>query len=182
MGFCEMMKILQKREKGKIIICNLGSFYVAIGKDAIILNNLIGLKISCIKPEICKVGFPINALEKYTGLLIETGYSFIIYDFNSEKEELGTIMSCLGKRLNWEIANNKYFKNEKISVVRFKVELIDGNIINVIGYNYIVDFCYQKLEKGNIVNILGKLNTKMEIEIKEFERFCEFEKNLVKVT
>ena len=38
MGFCEMMKILQKREKGKIIICNLGSFYVAIGKDAIILN------------------------------------------------------------------------------------------------------------------------------------------------
>ena len=66
-----MMKILQKREKGKIIICNLGSFYVAIGKDAIILNNLIGLKINCIKPEICKVGFPISSLEKYTNLLVE---------------------------------------------------------------------------------------------------------------
>ena len=37
MGFCEMMKILQKREEGKIIICNLGNFYVAIGKDAILL-------------------------------------------------------------------------------------------------------------------------------------------------
>ena len=40
------------------------------------------------KTGLCKVGFPINALEKYTGLLIETGYSFIIYDFNSEKEEI----------------------------------------------------------------------------------------------
>ena len=85
-------------------------------------------------------------------------------------------------KFDFVIGDNKCLKNEKISVVRFKVELIDGNIINVIGYNYIVDFCYQKLEKGNIVNILGKLNTKMEIEIKEFERFCEFEKNLVKVT
>ena len=182
MSFCDMMEILKEKNGGRIVLCNNGSFYVAIGNDAIALNKELKLQLSCMKKGVCKVGFPINALEKYTGLLIETGYSFIIYDFNSEKEELGTIMSCLGKRLNWEIANNKYFKNEKISVVRFKVELIDGNIINVIGYNYIVDFCYQKLEKGNIVNILGKLNTKMEIEIKEFERFCEFEKNLVKVT
>ena len=100
MGFCEMMKILQKREKGKIIICNLGSFYVAIGKDAIILNNLIGLKISCIKPEICKVGFPINALEKYTDLLVEKRYSFIVYYFDQEKEELNIFESYEGKNKN----------------------------------------------------------------------------------
>ena len=81
---------------------------------------------------------------------------------------IGKIISDV--KFDFVIGNNKYFKNEKISVVRFKVELIDGNIINVIGYNYIADFCYQKLEKGNIVNILGKLNSKMEIEIKEFER------------
>ncbi len=95
-----MMKILQKREKGKIIICNLGSFYVAIGKDAIILNNLIGLKISCIKPEICKVGFPISSLEKYTNLLVEKRYSFIVYYFNQEKEELNIFESYEGKNKN----------------------------------------------------------------------------------
>ena len=95
-----MMKILQKREKGKIIICNLGSFYVAIGKDAIILNNLIGLKISCIKPEICKVGFPISSLEKYTNLLVEKRYSFIVYYFDQEKEELNIFESYEGKNKN----------------------------------------------------------------------------------
>ena len=95
-----MMKILQKREKGKIIICNLGSFYVAIGKDAIILNNLIGLKISCIKPEICKVGFPISSLEKYTNLLVEKRYSFIVYYFDQEKEELYIFESYEGKNKN----------------------------------------------------------------------------------
>ena len=95
-----MMKILQKREKGKIIICNLGSFYVAIGKDAIILNNLIGLKINCIKPEICKVGFPISSLEKYTNLLVEKRYSFIVYYFDQKKEELYIFESYEGKNKN----------------------------------------------------------------------------------
>ena len=43
MGFCEMMELLQKRESGKIIFCNMGNFYIAIGKDAVLLNNLLGL-------------------------------------------------------------------------------------------------------------------------------------------
>ncbi len=95
-----MMKILQKREGGKIVICNLGNFYVAIGKDAILLNHLIGLKISCIKPKICKVGFPVNSLEKYTNLLAEKRYSFIVYDFDQEKEELNIFESYIGKNKN----------------------------------------------------------------------------------
>ena len=108
-----MMEILKEKNSGRIVLCNNGSFYVAIGNDAIALNKELGLQLSCMKKGLCKVGFPINALEKYTGLLIETGYSFIIYDFNSEKEELEIVISCLGKRLNWEIAKNKCFTCEK---------------------------------------------------------------------
>ena len=73
-----MMELLQKRENGKIVMCNLGNFYLAIGKDATLLHNLLGLKVSCIKPEVCKVGFPICALEKYTELLAQKRYSFIV--------------------------------------------------------------------------------------------------------
>ena len=62
MSFYKMVQILQKKNKGKIILCELGYFYIAIGKDAILLNKLIGLKLNCIKPEICKIGFPINSL------------------------------------------------------------------------------------------------------------------------
>lgn len=64
------------------------------------LNNLIDLKLSCLKQEICKVGFPINALEKYTELIAEKEYSYIVYFFNQEKEELEIIMQYEGKNNN----------------------------------------------------------------------------------
>ena len=54
-----MMELLQKKNKNKIVICNLGNFYISVGKDAVLLNKLLNLKVSCFKPEICKVGFPI---------------------------------------------------------------------------------------------------------------------------
>ena len=95
-----MMKKLQKDDKGKIVICNLGNFYIAIGRDAVLLNNLIGLKVSCIETGICKVGFPINSLEKYTGKLIEKRYGFIVYYFDQEKEEIKPIISCRGEKKN----------------------------------------------------------------------------------
>lgn len=59
MSFSQMMELLQTKEKGRIVICNAGDFYVAIGKDAILLNKILGLKVSCFKTEVCKVGFPI---------------------------------------------------------------------------------------------------------------------------
>ena len=95
-----MMELLKKRENGKIVMCNLGNFYVAIGKDAILLHNLLGLKVSCIKPEVCKVGFPICALEKYTGLLIQKRYGYVVYYFDQEKEKLQILESYKGKHLN----------------------------------------------------------------------------------
>lgn len=113
MSFSYMMEILKEEHKGRIVLCNNGSFYVAIGNDAILLNKVLDLKLSCMKEGLCKVGFPIEALEKYTDLLIKTGYSFVIYDFNSEKEDLVIIISYLGKRLNYEVLRNRCFICEK---------------------------------------------------------------------
>lgn len=100
MGFCKMIELLQEKEKGKIIFCNAGNFYIAIGKDAVLLNKLIGLKLSCLKQEVCKVGFPINALEKYTELLSEKGYSYIVYFFNQKKEKLEIVTQYNGRYKN----------------------------------------------------------------------------------
>ena len=95
-----MMELLQKKNDGKIVICNMGNFYISIGKDAILLNRLINLKVSCFKPEICKVGFPINSLEKYTDLLVQKRYSYIVYYFDQEKEELQILEDYEGKYNN----------------------------------------------------------------------------------
>lgn len=87
MSFSKMIEILQKIDNGKIVICNLGNFYISVGKDAVLLNNLLGLKVSCFKEEICKVGFPIDSLEKYTELLIQKRYGYVVYYFDQEKEK-----------------------------------------------------------------------------------------------
>ena len=103
MSFYEMLEILKRRNAGRIVLCNNGNFYTAIGNDAIALNKTLGLKLSCVKTGLCKVGFPINVLEKYTGLLIETGYSFIIYDFNNKKEEIIIIQGRINTLVEVEL-------------------------------------------------------------------------------
>ena len=49
MSFCEMLEILKRRNSGRIVLCNNGNFYTAIGNDAIALNKALGLKLSCMK-------------------------------------------------------------------------------------------------------------------------------------
>lgn len=49
--------------KNEINIKKNGNFYIAVGKDEIALNKKIGLKLICMGPELCKVGFPVSAFE-----------------------------------------------------------------------------------------------------------------------
>ena len=100
MGFSQMMELLQVKNKGEIVLCNAGNFYIAIGKDAVLLNELLGLKLGCLKPEMCKVGFPISSLEKYIDKIQEKDYSYIVYYFDQQKEELEVLMEYKGKKKN----------------------------------------------------------------------------------
>ena len=107
-----MMELLQKKNDGKIVICNMGNFYISIGKDAILLNRLINLKVSCFKPEICKVGFPINSLVSKS--------SFVKTTFNQRRKTLrNSIKPVLGKDSSLyadEIFNKR---PEQLSVMEF---------------------------------------------------------------
>lgn len=74
MSFSKMLEILKKKEEGKIVLVKLGTFYVAVGEDAVLLHKRIDLKCTCYKMNICKVGFPVIALDKYVEKLNETKY------------------------------------------------------------------------------------------------------------
>ncbi len=106
MGFGKMMELLQIKNKGKIVFCNAGNFYIAIGKDAVLLKELLGLKLSCFKPEVCKVGFPIVSLEKYMGLIEETGYGYIVYYLDKEKSKLEVVTQYNGENTNKILKDN----------------------------------------------------------------------------
>lgn len=98
MSFSSMMEILQERNKGKIVLIKLGAFYVATEKDAVFLHEKLEIKCTCFKNNVCKVGIPINALEKYVEKLDSTKHSYIIFDYDKQNRELKEIHSKIGKQ------------------------------------------------------------------------------------
>ena len=60
------------------------------------------------------------------------------------------------------INNQKYF-----SKVKFKIQTQDKQELKVVGYNNIADYILRNLKKKDKIFINGRLNTNMEIEMKE---------------
>ena len=69
MNFYKMLDIIQSKNEGRIVLCDLGCFYITSGSNALLLNKLLKLKLICQEPGVCKVGFPKTSLEKYTNIL-----------------------------------------------------------------------------------------------------------------
>ena len=100
MSFGKMVELLQRKDNGKIILVNSGSFYIARGRDAVLLHNILNLKVNCMEAEICKIGFPLNSLEKYTQLIEQEQYSYIVYNFDNKLGKLNITKKYNGKKLN----------------------------------------------------------------------------------
>lgn len=95
MSFSQMVQILRENNKGKILFINAGAFYIAIEEDAVLLNNELKLKCSCFQKNTCKIGIPINSLERYLEKIESLGYSYIVYHY--EKENIQLIKKYEGK-------------------------------------------------------------------------------------
>ena len=60
-------------------------------------------------------------------------------------------------------------KDKNISIVRFYIKLLDGSIIKVKDYYEIADYCYSRLKYGDIVVIEGKLESNINIILKNLK-------------
>lgn len=88
----------EKENEGKIILVRCGIFVIAIGNDAILLNELYGLKVTCFKENICKVGIPVSFVLKYLELIEEKGYGYVLYDYGKNTKELVKQYNFDGKK------------------------------------------------------------------------------------
>lgn len=79
MKFVETIENLQKKYEGTVILAKNGIFFVAIGKDAIFLSEKIGLKRTCMKDKLCKVGFLVKSADRYIERLKNENISFALY-------------------------------------------------------------------------------------------------------
>lgn len=61
---------LNEKEKNedKILLFKSGVFYIAIDKDAIILSQLLNLKLTNLNDKVQKCGFPCSSIDKYLKL------------------------------------------------------------------------------------------------------------------
>ena len=100
MSFSEMTKVLKQRNKGKIVFIKVGAFYIAVAEDAVFLNKLLNLKCTCYTKYTCKVGVPIDSLQKYLDKLEEEKYAYIVYSLDKEKVELKVEKEKEGKAHN----------------------------------------------------------------------------------
>lgn len=59
--------------------------------------------------------------------------------------------------------------SKNISIARFKLELENKSIIKIKACNELADYCYKKLEKEDVIGIVGMINLNMEIIIIDVE-------------
>ena len=55
--------------------------------------------------------------------------------------------------------------NKNNSIAFFKLKLLNKSIVKVKAYNELADYCYSKLNKGDIIFVEGYFNSDMEIII-----------------
>lgn len=86
-NFLSIAKDLEKAEenKGYLILIRCGAFFTAIGANAVILSNEVGLNTICITKGICKIGIPVNSLYDYIKKFEKFEYSFVIYNYSKDE-------------------------------------------------------------------------------------------------
>ena len=90
MKFSKRIEEIKNKEenKGKIVLVRCGIFFIAIGNDALLLNKLYGLKVTCFQEKICKVGVPVSFVLKYLDIFESDGYSYVLYDYEKDTKQL----------------------------------------------------------------------------------------------
>ena len=122
-----MLEILQDKDSSKVVLIKLGHFYIATGRDAVLLHKKLNLKCTCFKNNICKVGIPVNSLEKYVEKFNQMQYSYIIYDYDKQVIKI--------KAYN-ELADYCYSKLETRQRVFIYGEISENDVIVKEIYQY----------------------------------------------
>lgn len=88
MKFGKRIEELKSKNQDRIMLARCGAFIIAIGKDAIFLSQIFGLKLTCFQSGVCKIGIPITYILKYLKMIEDKGYSYILYDYNKDTKEI----------------------------------------------------------------------------------------------
>ena len=92
------------------------------------MNNLLKMKPVCFQEGICKVGIPVSCFKQTIPQLLETGYSYVVYDYNHETKKEFEIYRIEQKEIYEEKSNIGckkcwYFEKRKKNTKEYIEEL-----------------------------------------------------------
>ncbi len=90
MDFLELVNKIKGKNFGRVCIVRSGIFYYAINNDALVMEKYCKLDKICFSVNVCKVGFPVNSLDKYMEMLRKNNISFCVYGFGNVDEFIET--------------------------------------------------------------------------------------------
>lgn len=101
MKYSEIVERLQKENKGKIVLVRNGIFYCGIGKDAVLMHDILGYMPVCFKERVCKCGVLVKGIEKVIPKMIRSGYGYAIYDYNKKDRSYKKLTELEGKYVDF---------------------------------------------------------------------------------
>lgn len=125
-------KKLKEDYPKSIIFIKSGTFFIALNKDAIIINKLLNYKIKELSDNYIRIGFPISSINKVQKILTQNEINYVVYTekivdkakFNNNKYN-----EYLEDTNDYELAKNKIkYINEIL-----KDNLFNPNIIDILN-------------------------------------------------
>ncbi len=113
----ESVYCMLTEEETRACFVENGSFYVALGYQAEVLSEIIGLEKTCFSNAKCKVGFPIHSLQKYIDIMEKLKVPYVVYTCRGIKEMDKIACALDGKRWKKQMESeftNDTFKNYEV--------------------------------------------------------------------
>lgn len=159
MDFLKLVKKIKDENVGKVCIVKSGIFYYSIDKDALVMEKYCKLDKICFSINLCKVGFPINSLEKYMNMLKINYISFCVYSFIDDNTD------CF-----LDVETFKYKDKEYGKIFDYYYSDIDYGVFSKNCFN-----C--KFYEREIICNVSRLTDTVNKYLDEIEKFNKYQYN-----
>ena len=110
----DFYKDLKRSDSNTLYLFKSGVFYIFLDSDALIMSNLLNLKLTPLNSQTLKCGFPESALDKYLRLINNSAYHIQIIDSSKVSHSIKQYNETIQSKKLINLINNIDVENLSI--------------------------------------------------------------------